>query len=125
MQHHRNLNEISLEGSILSIGSFDGVHLGHQQIIRSLVKSARQANLPAVIVTFHPHPQLIINAETRPYYLTLPEKRAELLGELGVDHVLTYPFSPQISQKSPEDFINDLVEKIQFKELWVGYLREG
>ncbi len=105
----------------MTIGSFDGVHLGHQQIIQPLVENAHQAGLPAVVVTFHPHPQLVINAETRPYYLTLPEKRAQLLGSLGVDHVLTYAFSPQTSQMSPEVFIASLFDSFHFKQLWVGY----
>lgn len=93
MQHFHNVEEIHLEESWLTIGSFDGVHLGHQQIIHDLVKGAHDNGQPAVVVTFHPHPQLIIKKEGRPFYLTLPGKRAQLLGDLGVDIVLTYPFS--------------------------------
>ncbi len=121
MQHFRNLSKISLEKSRVTIGSFDGVHIGHQQIIRSLVDGAHQAGQPAAVVTFHPHPQLVLKDEIRPYYLTLPDKRAELLGELGVDLVLTYPFSQSTSLMSPESFISQLHDHFAFSELWVGY----
>ncbi len=121
MQHFRNLSKISLEKSRVTIGSFDGVHIGHQQIIRSLVDGAHQAGQPAAVVTFHPHPQLVLKDEIRPYYLTLPDKRAELLGELGVDLVLTYPFSQSTSLMSPESFISQLHDHFMFSELWVGY----
>ncbi len=121
MQHHRDLSEVSITGSLLTIGSFDGVHIGHQQIIEPMIARAHQKGLPAVVVTFHPHPQLVIHDEIRPYYLTLPEKRAQLLGELGVDHVLTYPFSNSTSDLSPEEFVSSLHESFRFQELWVGY----
>lgn len=121
MQHFYDLKKISLEGSLVTIGSFDGVHIGHQQIIHSLVDQAHRAGKPAVVVTFFPHPQLVLKDESRPYYLTMPEQRAQLLGELGVDIVLTYPFTADISRMSPEDFISQLNEHLKFSELWVGY----
>ncbi len=121
MQHFHNVEEIHLEQSWLTIGSFDGVHLGHQQIIHDLVKGAHDNGHPAVVVTFHPHPQLIIKNEGRPFYLTLPGKRAQLLGDLGVDIVLTYPFSSETSQMRAEEFIALLHQHLQFSRLWVGY----
>ncbi len=121
MQHFYDLNQISLEGSLVTIGSFDGVHIGHQQIIHSLVDQAHKAGKPAAVVTFHPHPQLVLKDETRAYYLTMPDKRAQLMGDLGVDYVLTYPFTPETSRMSPEDFISQLHEHFNFSELWVGY----
>lgn len=121
MQHFHNVEEIHLEESWLTIGSFDGVHLGHQRIIHDLVKGAHDNGQPAVVVTFHPHPQLIIKKESRPFYLTLPGKRAQLLGNLGVDIVLTYPFSSETSQMRAEEFIALLHRHLQFSRLWVGY----
>ncbi len=121
MQHFHNVEEIHLEKSWLTIGSFDGVHLGHQQIIHDLVKGAHDTGQPAVVVTFHPHPQLIIKKEGRPFYLTLPGKRAQLLGDLGVDIVLTYPFSSETSQMRANEFIALLHQRLQFSRLWVGY----
>jgi riboflavin kinase/FMN adenylyltransferase len=121
MQHIHDLNEVKLDRSWLTIGSFDGVHLGHQQIIRSLVEGAKQAGVPSVVVTFFPHPQFILRGESRPYYLTLPEKRAQLLAEMGVDFVFTYPFDQGISRLSARDFITDLYDGFHFQELLIGY----
>jgi len=121
MQHFHNIEEIQLEQSWLTIGSFDGVHLGHQQIIHDLVKGAHDNGQPAVVVTFHPHPQLIIKKEDRPYYLTLPDKRAQLLGDLGVDVILTYPFTRETSQMRAEEFVALLHRRLKFSRLWVGY----
>jgi len=121
MQHIHNLQEVKLPHSILTIGSFDGVHLGHQQIVKSLVRSAKQAGVPSVVVTFFPHPQFILRGESRPYYLTLPEKRAQLLAELGVDYVFTYPFDQEISRLTAADFVAGLFENFHFRELLIGY----
>ena len=121
MRHIHDLNQVKLDRSWMTIGSFDGVHLGHQQIISSLVDGAKQAGMPSVVVTFFPHPQFILRGESRPYYLTLPEKRAQLLAELGVDYVFTYPFDKRISQLSAKDFITGLHEDFHFQELLVGY----
>ena len=121
MQHIHDLNEVKLDHSWLTIGSSDGVHQGHQQIIHSLVGGAKQAGVPSVVVTFFPHPQFILRGESRPYYLTLPEKRAQLLAELGVDFVFTYPFDQRISRLSARDFILSLFEDFHFKELLIGY----
>jgi riboflavin kinase/FMN adenylyltransferase len=121
MQHFHDLSDIRLEKSLVTIGSFDGVHLGHQQIIRDLVEKSHELGYPAAVITFHPHPQLVIKSEFRPYYLTMPEQRARLLGEMGVDLVLTYPFDKKTSQLSPESFISMLLDSFHFSELWVGY----
>ena len=121
MQHFYTLDDIQLEKSWLTIGSFDGVHVGHQQIIQDLVTKAHENDQPAVVVTFHPHPQLVLRDEKRPYYLTLPDKRAELLGDLGVDIILTYPFSKDTSQIRAAEFVQILHQRLQFSRLWVGY----
>ena len=121
MQHYQNLKEINLENSWLTIGSFDGVHIGHQQIIQPLVTGAHKLGLPAAVLTFHPHPLLVINKEVRPFYLTMPEERAQILGRFGVDIVLTYPFSKETAQRNASDFINELFAHFQVTRLWVGH----
>ncbi len=121
MQHIHDLNELKLERSWMTIGSFDGLHLGHQQIIRPLVEGARAAGLPSVVVTFFPHPQLVLKGETRPFYLTLPDARARILEEMGVDVVFTYPFSLETSRLSARDFISSLHQAFGFENLMIGY----
>jgi riboflavin kinase/FMN adenylyltransferase len=86
-----------------------------------LVGGARDAGVPSVVVTFFPHPQFVLRGESRPYYLTLPEKRAQLLAEMGVDFVFTYPFDEKISRLSARDFISNLYDGFHFTELLIGY----
>ncbi|MCK4800624.1 MAG: bifunctional riboflavin kinase/FAD synthetase [Anaerolineales bacterium] len=121
MEHFHNITDIQLTKSWLTIGSYDGVHKGHQQILLALVEQAHQNGQPAVVVTFHPHPVLVINEEERPFYLTLPDERAQLLGALGVDIILTYPFSRKTSQTSAREFISLLHTQLHFSQLWIGY----
>jgi len=121
MQHINRLNALTLERSWLTIGTFDGVHLGHQQIIKALVEGSRAEDLPAVVVTFFPHPQLVLKEESRPFYLTLPETRARLLGQLGVDYVYTWPFDRETSQLSAREFVSRLYDQFHFEKLLIGY----
>ncbi len=121
MQHINRLNALTLDRSWLTIGTFDGVHLGHQQIIKALVEGSRAKNLPAVVVTFFPHPQLVLKEESRPFYLTLPETRARLLGQLGVDYVYTWPFDRETSQLSAREFVSRLYDQFHFEKLLIGY----
>jgi riboflavin kinase/FMN adenylyltransferase len=95
--------------------------LGQQQIITALVKGARAAGLPSVVVTFFPHPQLVLQEQSRPFYLTLPETRARLLAELGVDYVYTWPFDLATSQLSARQFVGQLSDHFHFEHLLIGY----
>lgn len=121
MQHYKNLENVKLSRSWVTLGTFDGVHLGHQHIIRQLVSQAHQAEHPAVVVTFHPHPALVLSGETCPFALTTPAQRAELLGQFGVDIIITHPFSVQIANLTAEEFILRLHEHLNIRQLWVGY----
>jgi riboflavin kinase/FMN adenylyltransferase len=121
MLHVHELSAVQLEKSWVTIGTFDGVHLGHQQIIRKLVEGAGAADLTAGLITFFPHPQLVLQNESRPFYLTLPDFRARILGQLGVEVVLTYPFDHHTSQLSAREFIGMLHDRFQFENLLIGY----
>lgn len=121
MQHYWSLDDVHLHGSWLTIGSFDGVHKGHQQILREMIARAHLANSPAVVLTFHPHPAVVLGKRNDPFYLTSPEERASLLAELGVDFVLTCPFNRQVANTSAHDFMKELNEHLDISKLWVGY----
>ena len=121
MQYYTDINKLHLDNCWLTIGSYDGVHLGHQQIIQPMVAGAHQDSISAVVVTFHPHPQLVIKDEDRPFYLTLPAQRARILGDLGVDYVVTYPFTKEISRLGAEEFILSVYNQLHFSNLWVGH----
>ena len=121
MQHYKSLENIKLSQSWVTLGIFDGVHRGHQHVIRQLVSQAHQAKNPAVVVTFHPHPALVLSGKTLPIYLTTPDYRAELLEQLGVDIVITHPFNSQIANLTAAEFITRLNSHLNMRQLWIGY----
>lgn len=120
MRHFWSLEDIQFEDSWVTIGSFDGVHRGHRQIIRALTAGAHKNGSPAVVVTFYPHPAVVLGKRDRPFYLTSPEERAQLLGQLGVDVVITHPFNEQVASTRAHDFMAKLNEHLDIKHLIVG-----
>lgn len=120
MQHYSSLNEVSLENSWLAIGVFDGVHRGHQQIIRRLTAGAHEHGVPAVVLTFHPHPARIFGrGEIR--LLTLPDERAELFASFDVDAVVTHPFDREFANTTALDFMKLLKQHLSVSHLVLGY----
>ncbi|PIZ25098.1 MAG: hypothetical protein COY47_07845, partial [Chloroflexi bacterium CG_4_10_14_0_8_um_filter_57_5] len=92
MSHYHSLDVVSLQNSWLTIGVFDGVHRGHQEIIRQLTAGAHADGALAVVLTFSPHPAVILGGKNDFKNLTTPEERAALLESLGVDVVITHLF---------------------------------
>lgn len=120
MRHYWSLEEIHLQDTWLTIGTFDGVHRGHQEIVHKLVANAHADNAQAVVLTFYPHPAIILGKRPDPYYLTTPEERANLLGDFGVDVVITLPFTPQLSSKTASEFVSLIKSHIGMRHLMVG-----
>lgn len=110
-----------LRDARVTIGSFDGVHRGHQLIIHRLVESARKAGAPSVVITFYPHPAVVLGKKANHFYLSHPTEREEMLKELGVDEIITLAFSRELAALSPEEFLTPLKVHLGMKELWVGY----
>ncbi len=132
MTHIYSLKEANLEtASLVTIGVFDGLHTGHQSLIKRLVKQAHENNKLAVVITFFPHPDKVLHDVDQRYYLMSPEQRANLMMALGVDCVVTHPFDDEIRQMRATDFVDQLVNYLKISELWVGkdfalgYQREG
>lgn len=120
MRHYRSLEEASLQHSWLTVGVFDGVHLGHQQIIKRLTVGAHARSAPAVVLTFDPHPASVLgNQEIK--CLTLPEERATILGALDVDVVITQPFTRELSQVTAHEFMLWLSQRLGLEHLLIGY----
>jgi riboflavin kinase/FMN adenylyltransferase len=106
---------------VVTIGVFDGVHRGHQQIIGRAVERARALGLPAVVLTFDPHPLEVVRPGSHPPMLTSQRYRAELMEDLGVDVVCVLPFTIDFSRKTAEEFVHDvLVERLHVAEVIVG-----
>ena len=124
MKIYNNLSEFKkLDNAIVTIGTFDGVHFGHQKIIKQLVEKAKADNGESVILTFFPHPRMIIDPENQDLKMinTINEK-AEILKSLGVDHLIITPFTRDFSNQLPEDYIkNTLVDNIGTKHIIIGY----
>jgi riboflavin kinase/FMN adenylyltransferase len=120
MIHVRSLDEISLQQSWLTIGVFDGVHRGHQEIVRRLTAGARAAKAPAVVVTFWPHPATVL-AGGKVRCLTTADERAALLASFGVDAVLTHEFDKATADTSAQEFVGRLHHKLDFRHLLIGY----
>lgn len=121
MEIVESFEQLHLNSSFLAIGVFDGVHLGHQQIITGLVREAHKAAEPAVVMTFHPHPIVALYDYKEPLYLTSLQQRNEILEGLGVDIVINQSFTKDFSQQSGEEFLYRLKKHLNFRQLWAGY----
>jgi len=104
----------------VAIGVFDGVHRGHRYLIGRMVERGRQEDLATMVVTFHPHPRLVVQPQTALTYLCGLEERIELLRELGVDSVAILSFTSELAQLSAREFVSMLVEELRMKLLVVG-----
>jgi riboflavin kinase/FMN adenylyltransferase len=120
MLHYRSLEEVNLQNSWLTVGVFDGVHRGHQEIIKKLTTGARADDAPAVVLTFDPHPASILSGHEIKC-LTLPDERADLLGKLGVDVVITEQFTRELSTVTAYDFMSRLTRQLGLQHLLIGY----
>jgi riboflavin kinase/FMN adenylyltransferase len=119
-QQITSLDGINFSNTWLTIGSFDGVHTGHQELIRELTYKAHLEGAQAVVLTFHPHPAVILRGRTGAFYLTTVSEKVKLLDELNVDVVITHPFTYEISQSSAREFLFYLSKHLGFRQLWVG-----
>ncbi len=120
MEHIHSFEEANLKGAWVTIGTYDGVHRGHQAILIPLVQAAHAAGNPAVVVTFFPNPVVVLRGIEEPVYLDTPDERARLLGELGVDVVLTLTFDRALASLTAEEFMRALNERMDLRQLWVG-----
>lgn len=132
MRHIHSLAEAQLDTpSMVTIGVFDGVHRGHQHVIAQLLAAAQAASAVSVVLTFFPYPELVIRGPQPRFYLTMPDEKAALLHEFGVDLVITHPFDEAVRHIRAANFVDSLLDNLHMKELWVGadfamgYEREG
>jgi len=120
VEHYHSLESVSLRNSWLTIGVYDGVHRGHQEIIRKLVESAHKVGAPAVVLTFDPHPASVLTGKDI-RLLTTADERADLLGSLGVDVVVTQRFTRDLSNVTASDFVSTLKTNLGLAHLLIGY----
>lgn len=124
MQIHRDINNLpAFKNAVITIGTFDGVHLGHRQIIDSLKDEAAKANGESVIITFHPHPRKVVSSViTGVRLINTLDERIELLEKTGIDHLVIVPFTEYFANQEAEAYISDfLVEKFKPHTIIIGY----
>lgn len=120
MKHFHSFEETHLENAWATIGVYDGVHRGHQAILKPLAEEAHAAGSPAVVVTFFPHPVVVLRGASDALYLTSPDERAALLGELGIDAVLTLNFTRELAGWTADLFMEKMSAAFGLRQLWVG-----
>jgi riboflavin kinase/FMN adenylyltransferase len=112
----------SLKRPVLTIGNFDGVHLGHRAIMQTVIERARLLGGESVVLTFDPHPRKVLQPDRAPSLLATRDQKLEALEEIGIDVVILQPFDLEFSKTSPEEFVRDIVyERIRPAEVFVGY----
>ncbi|MBC8312985.1 MAG: bifunctional riboflavin kinase/FAD synthetase [Candidatus Cloacimonetes bacterium] len=120
----KNIHKIKhkLKNPVVTVGTFDGVHLGHQKIMQVLVERARAIGGVSVVITYHPHPLEVLNRKHFPYLLTEKVKKEEFLKKIGIDYVLWLDFNEEMANLLPINFINEyFVKKLAAKEIIIGY----
>lgn len=111
-----------VKGTVITVGTFDGVHRGHRDVIEKLVRRARARGLPSVLVTFEPHPMEVVNPAAAPLLLTTREEKLEVLAESGIDYLAVLPFTPTLAAFSAEEFVERVLrQRFRFEELLIGY----
>lgn len=109
------------QNTVLTIGNYDGVHLGHQKILSMVRKKAEEINGTSIVMTFDPHPVKVLAPERDVKLLTTPEEKARLIAKMGIDVLLFVTFNKEFAKILPDDFIKDiLVNKLHVKEVIVG-----
>ncbi|HUG41441.1 MAG TPA: bifunctional riboflavin kinase/FAD synthetase [Longimicrobiales bacterium] len=109
-------------GTVVTVGTFDGVHRGHWEVLARLRARADEAGLPAVLATFHPHPLRVVRPAHAPQLLTTPLEKKEILAESGLDYVVFIPFTDVLRGYPPERFVEEiLIGRLRMRHLVIGY----
>lgn len=112
-----------LPNAVVTIGNFDGVHRGHQEIFRAVIGEARRKNRKSAVITFDPHPKMILHPEIRPFLLlTTIEEKARLIGEAGIDALIIIPFSAAFSGTTAGEFVSGILwDKLRITKIIIGH----
>ena len=106
----------------MTIGTFDGIHIGHQKILGDLIQSAKEQNTKSVVLTFFPHPRMVLQKNVNIELLNTIEEKSKLLEQMGLDYLIIHPFSKEFSRLTALDFVRDiLVNQLNTSKLIIGY----
>lgn len=119
---HSISNFSSKNASYVTIGTFDGIHIGHQKILKDLISSAKENNRKSVLLTFFPHPRMVLQQNVSIELLNTIEEKSQLLEEMGLDYLIIHPFNKEFSRLTALDFVRDvLVNQLNTSKLIIGY----
>jgi riboflavin kinase/FMN adenylyltransferase len=123
MKIYKSINEYNeSKNSIITIGTFDGIHKGHQKIFNKVINASKQNNLSSVVLTFFPHPRIILNKYNDIKMIDTLDEKIDHLKKIGIDHLIIHPFDKKFSLLSAEQFIKEyLVDKLKLKHIIIGY----
>ena len=122
MKTKSNLNALENQETVVTIGTFDGVHIGHQKIIKRLIKTGAAFGLKSVILTFFPHPRMVLQKDSNIKLINTIDERHGILNALGLDYLIIKTFTHEFSRLSAEDFVKQiLVDKLNAKKVIIGY----
>lgn len=108
--------------TIITLGAFDGVHIGHQKIIEKLIHNANSSDCESLILTFFPHPRMVLLEHSEMQLLNTIEERSELLEKTGLDNLIIHPFDKAFSRLTAEEFVKDiLVDRLKIKKIIIGH----
>lgn len=111
-----------VSATVITVGTFDGVHRGHRDVVERLVARSRRLEIPSVLVTFEPHPLEIVNPAAAPLLLTTHDEKLEVLAETGIDYLAVVPFTAELAEYSAEDFVELVLRRrFRLRELLIGY----
>ena len=123
MKIYKDLSEYnSTDKTFVTIGTFDGVHIGHQKVIKKLIKSAHKKNATSLLLTFFPHPRMVLQKDTGIQLINTIDERIQLLNKIGLEAIVIQPFTKEFSKLTALDFTrNILVNKLNISKLVIGY----
>ena len=123
MKIYKSIEEYNeSKSSVVTIGTFDGIHKGHQKIIKKVINASKKSNLSSVVLSFFPHPRIILNKYNDVKMIDTLDEKIDHLEKIGIDHLIIHPFDKKFSLLSADQFIKEyLVEKLQLKRIVIGY----
>ncbi len=108
--------------SVVTIGTFDGVHIGHKAILNRLITTAKNEDLDSVVLTFFPHPRMVLQTDSSIKLINTIDERTDLINKTGLDHLIIHPFTKAFSRLTALEFVRDiLVRKLNIKKIVIGY----